>query len=212
MALVGTGGDELVADLEAHVAAGPVEVAAAAQHGEHVEAGLDVELQLGERWTRPPRTRSPTGTRTTTSSESPSAIDRIGWSSSFSSMSHTICWAASPRSSAACDRWSRPAERRGIDAVVAGAQHPELEPVLHLVEAVLEVAHLGGQALVAQHERRVGQADGHLGDVLHLDEHVDGPVEVGQRAVLGRHRGLPVRGRRQLAEARDARRASRAGR
>ncbi len=43
------------------------------------------------------------------------------------------------------------AQRRRVDAVVAGSEHPELEAVLHLVEAVLELAHLGGQALVAQH-------------------------------------------------------------
>ncbi len=49
VALVGPGGDELVAGLEPHVPAGPVEVAAAAQDREHVEAGLDVELQLGQR-------------------------------------------------------------------------------------------------------------------------------------------------------------------
>ena len=97
-------------------------------------------------------------------------------------------------------------ERRGIDAVVARAQHPELQPVLHLVESILELADLGGEALIAQHEGRVGEADRHLGDVLHLDEHVDGPVEVGQRAVLGRHGRLPVRCRRQLPEPRDPRR------
>ena len=66
------------------------------------------------------------------------------------------------------------------------------------------MADLGGEALVAQHERRVGQADGGLGDVLHLDEHVDGAVEVGERAVLGRRRRLPRRRRRQLPQAVDA--------
>ena len=66
------------------------------------------------------------------------------------------------------------------------------------------MADLGGQALVAEHERRVGEADRDLGDVLHLDEHVDGAVEVGERAVLGRHRRLPERRGGQLAEPDDA--------
>ena len=88
----------------------------------------------------------------------------------------------------------------------AGPQHPQLEAVLHLVEAVLQVAHLGGQAQVAQHQRRVGQAHRRLGHVLHLDQHVDRPVEVGERAVLGRRWRLPPGRGRQLAQPGDARR------
>ena len=52
---------------------------------------------------------------------------------------------------------------------------------------------LGGEALVAQHQRRVGEADRHLGDVLHLHQHVDGPVEVGQGRLFRRLRGVPLR-------------------
>ncbi len=100
----------------------------------------------------------------------------------------------------------QPAQRRRVEVLGAGPQHPQLETVLHLVEPVLEVADLGGQALVAEHQRRVGQAHRHLGDVLHLDQHVDGPVEVGQAAVLGRLGRAPVGRRGQLAQPDDARR------
>ena len=58
VALVRTGRDELVAGLEPHVAPGSVQVAAAAAHRQHVEAGLDVELQLGQRGARGLRSRT----------------------------------------------------------------------------------------------------------------------------------------------------------
>ena len=93
-----------------------------------------------------------------------------------------------------------PAQRRRIEVADRGPQHPELEAVLHLVEAVLEVPDLGGEPGVAEHECRVGEADGGLGDVLHLDEDVDGAVEVGEAAVLGRRRWFPPWRRGQFAE------------
>jgi hypothetical protein len=66
------------------------------------------------------------------------------------------------------------------------------------------VAHLGGQPLVAQHEGRPGQADAGHGDVLHLDQHVDGAVEIGHDHLLGRLRRRPQIGSGQLAQAGDA--------
>jgi hypothetical protein len=68
------------------------------------------------------------------------------------------------------------------------------------------MAHLRGQAQVAQYQRRVGQAHGRLGDVLHLDQQVDGPVEVGEAAELGFGRlgRLPPGGGRQLPQPGDA--------
>ena len=147
-----------------------------------------------------------TGTRTTTSSESPSAIDRIGWSSSFSSMSHTICWAASPRSSAACDRCSRPRSGAGSmrSLLARSTQSSRRSFISSRRSSSWRTS--AARPWSRSTEGRVGEADGHLGDVLHLHEHVDGPVEVGQRAVLGRHRRLPERCRRQLAQTGDARR------
>ena len=97
-------------------------------------------------------------------------------------------------------------ERRGVEVLRRGPQHPELQAVLHLVEPVLEVVDLGGQAGVAEDQRRVGEADRRLGDVLHLDQHVDGPVEIGEGAVLRWLGRLPRRRGGQLAEPVDARR------
>ena len=54
------------------------------------------------------------------------------------------------------------AERRQVGLTARGPQHPELESVLHFVEAILELAHLGGQTRIAKHERRVGEPDGDL--------------------------------------------------
>ncbi len=85
------------------------------------------------------------------------------------------------------------AQRRRVEALGRRPQDPELEPFAHLVEPVLEVRHLRGQPGVAQHQRRVCKADRDLGDVLHLDEHVDGAVEV-VRGLLGRLRRRPWRG------------------
>ena len=51
------------------------------------------------------------------------------------------------------------------------------------------MAHLGGEALVSQHQGRVGQADRHLRKVLHLHQHVRSPAKVrgvGADGLLGR--------------------------
>ena len=40
----------------------------------------------------------------------------------------------------------QPSKRRRVDAIAAGAEHPELEAVLHVVEPVLQLTHLGGFA------------------------------------------------------------------
>ncbi len=49
------------------------------------------------------------------------------------------------------------------------------------VAAALERSDLGGQRPVVEQQRRVGEPDGGLRDVLHLDEDVDRPVQLGQR-------------------------------
>ena len=49
VALVGPAGDELVVGPQHHVALRPVDVAAAPAHGQHVEPGVDVELEVGQR-------------------------------------------------------------------------------------------------------------------------------------------------------------------
>ena len=93
---------------------------------------------------------------------------------------------------------------RRIETAAGRPQDPELQVVLHLVQAVLEMAHLGGQAAVGQHERAVRQSDRRLGQVLHLDQHVDRPVQVREVVTLVGPRRLPHRCRSQLPEACDA--------
>ena len=148
---------------------------------------------------------------TTTSSVSPSATASTGCISSSCSTSQTSCWAASPISSDAAAEVQQPAQRRRIDRLRAGAQHPELELLAHLVEPVLELGHFGREALVVEQQRRVREPDGGFGHVLHLDEHVDGAVEVADRRVLLEHRRRDPLGRTgELAQFVDARRARRA--
>ena len=98
----------------------------------------------------------------------------------------------------------QPPQRRRVHAVGSGTQHPELQVVPHLVEALLKVADLGGQPTVSQHQRAVGNADGGLREVLHLDQHVDGTVQVGQHLTLVEARRLPNRGSGQLTQPGDS--------
>ena len=70
------------------------------------------------------------------------------------------------------------------------------------------MAHLGGQHRVAEHQRRVGQPHRDLGQILHLDQHVDRPIEVGEGGGVGflGHGRVPERGAGQLAHPGDANR------
>ena len=120
---------------------------------EQVEAGVVAELRAASPRHRRARCPAAIGYCTNTSSASPSATARTGCISSSSSTSHTSCCAASPTSSDAAPRCSRPAQARRVDGLGAGTQHPELELLAHLVEPVLELAHLGGEALVVQEQR-----------------------------------------------------------
>jgi hypothetical protein len=63
-------------------------------------------------------------------------------------------------------------------------EDPRLELVVEDVAANLERGHLGRQGGVLEQQRRVGQAHRDLGGVLHLDEDVDGPIELGEHGVL----------------------------
>ncbi len=94
-------------------------------------------------------------------------------------------------------------ERRRVQSLGGRTEHPEFEVVLHLVEAFLEMAHLGGQPSVTEHQGAVGQPDGRLRQVLHLDQYVDGPIQIGEGlAVLGSER-LPDRSGGQFAQPGD---------
>ena len=93
------------------------------------------------------------------------------------------------------------AERRRVGPPRPAA--PELESVLHLVEAILELAHLGGQTRIAEHDAE-GEPDGDLGDVLHLDEDIDRPVEIGDERIVGDDRRRPFVGGGEFPQAGDA--------
>ena len=98
----------------------------------------------------------------------------------------------------------QPPERRRVHAVGGGPQHPELQVVPHLVQPLLQVAHLGSQPPVSQDQRAVGHAHGGLREVLHLDQHVHGPVQVCEGfAAVGVGR-FPDRSTGQLAQPGDA--------
>ena len=57
---------------------------------------------------------------------------------------------------------------------------------------------------VAEQQRRVREADRRLGEVLHVDQHVDGAVEVGDRRVFLDGRRAPLRRAGELAHLGDA--------
>ena len=99
----------------------------------------------------------------------------------------------------------QPAEPGRLDLLGRAAQDPQLESFPHLVESVFEVAHLGGEALVVEEQRRVGEADRDLRHVLHLDQHVDRAVEVGDhRGIVVGSRGAPLGRAGELAQLGDA--------
>ena len=202
-ALVGAAGDELVALGQHDMAPGPVDVAAAPADGQHVEAGVDVELQRGE---RRPVGRRPAGDRhphdDVVALAQRDLQDGVDLFALLDEPDHLLGRVAQVLGR--LGEVEQAPQRRGVDVGGRRPQHPQLEPVLHLVEPVLEVAHLGGQAEVGQHERRVGQPDGRLGHVLHLDQDVDRPVEVGEAAVLRRRGRLPAGSGGQLPQAGDA--------
>ena len=114
-----------------------------------------------------------TGTRAITSSVSPSAMPSTGVHLLALSTSHTICLRGVADLLGRGAEVQQAAQRRRLDLLRRPAQHPHLEALAHLVEPVLEAAHLGRQALVVEQQRRVREPDRHLGHVLHLHEHVD---------------------------------------
>ena len=65
------------------------------------------------------------------------------------------------------------------------------------------MADLRRQALVVEQQRGVREADRHLRHVLHLDEHVDRAIEVGDRGVLFDLRWPPLRSAGELAQLAD---------
>ena len=80
-----------------------------------------------------------------------------------------------------------------VEIAARGTEHPQLKVVLHLVEPVLEMTDLGGQPSIGQYQGAVSQAHSHLGQVLHLHQYVDRPVQVGKGYVVFGPGRLPHR-------------------
>src|SRR6266511_2679173 len=202
-AVVGADGDELVARLQANETARPVEVAPGASDGEQVGAGLELELGLaqGPAVERGARRDRHAGDHLVAVAQGQSE-HRVHLFALLDQPHHLLGGVAELLGRAA--EVQQAAERRRIDLLGGAAQHPDLEALAHLVEPVLEVIHLGGEALVVQQQRRVREPDRDLGDVLHLDEHVDGAVEVGDGRVLTDVGRSPLRSAGERAQLGDA--------
>ncbi len=71
------------------------------------------------------------------------------------------------------------------------------------------MAHFRGEALVVEQQRRVREADRDLGHVLHLHQHVDGAVKIGDDGgIVIRSRRSPLWCARELTKLGDAFRGS----
>ena len=191
---------------------GPVEVATAAPDREQVEAGVVADLRAGHDRAVERAAGARSGTARTRRRSRRARPRAPGASPRPASTSHTSCCAASPTSSDAAPRCSSPRSPDGSTVSAAGAQHPELELLAHLVEPVLELASPARRGPDRRSSSaRVREADRGLRHVLHLDQHVDRAVEVGDRGVLldaGR-RATPARPRARAP--RRCPRARRAG-
>ena len=73
-------------------------------------------------------------------------------------------------------------EARGVLHPGGGEQDPALQPVAHLVHIVLDGDHLAGEPRVAVEQGRVREPDGHLGEVLHLDQDIHRAVDLRELA------------------------------
>ena len=163
IALLRTDRDHPVAGLELEARPRPVDPPPAPLHGQDEHPGLGLELELLERPARRPATRPRPSSRRATSSVSSSAIWMTGCSSSPCSTSHVMSRAASKIISPAYASRSSPRSSSVLRASGRRLQHPGLQLVVQDVRPRLERRHLGGQRRVLEQQRRVGQADRHLG-------------------------------------------------
>src|SRR5918997_4136170 len=67
-------------------------------------------------------------------------------------------------------------------------QDPALQPVAHLVHLILDGDHLASEPRAAVEQGRVREPDGHLGEVLHLDQEVHCAIDL--RELTGSRLGL----------------------
>ena len=134
------------------------------------------------------------------SSVSSSAIWTTGCSGSPCSTYHVMSRAASQTYSLALAKAEEASELVGVARLRRRAQHPGLELVVQLIAARLERADLGGERAVVEQQRRVGEADRRLRQVLHLHQDVDGTIELREQRAC----------RRRVPRASAARRRARA--
>ena len=194
--------DHPVAGLEDERAARPVDPPSA-------RAGRRGRTSRSPSRTRAPSARGPSAGEPASrrSRRVSSSLERdaatTGWSGSPCSTYQVMSRAASKIDSLAFARRRSPRSSSGFAGLGRRAEDPRLELVLQDVAPGLERADLGRERAVVEQQRRVREAHGRLGQVLHLDEDVDRPVELGERrrVVFG---GFGAAGRAgELAEERS---------
>src|SRR3712207_3905 len=90
----------------------------------------------------------------------------------------------------------------GVFHAGGGEQDPAFESVAHLVHLVLDRDDLASEPGVVVEEGGVREAHGYLGEVLHLDQDVYSPLELGELAPVLRRDGLERPGAGELTDLR----------
>src|SRR5919107_1350513 len=204
-ALMGARNEQRVAALQPVGVAGPVGPASAPVHGEGVHPGLGLDLEGVKRL----------------------AVGRGAWG--YGELEDDFVRLADGRGEhrmdllaflddpdhlhgAVCDglrgggEVKEAPEARGVINTGGGEKDPTLQPVAHLVHLVFDSDHLAGEPRIVVEQGRVREPDGHLGEVLHLDQDVHRAVDLRELAGgrLGL-RGVPERtGAGELPDLGDA--------
>jgi hypothetical protein len=188
--------------LEGAAAPWPVDPAFVPLDGEDLHPGLGVQLQLAE---GPPLDPAPGGDDRLGDDlvrlGQRGGDDRVGWPLVLDDAGHRLSGVDDALGGRG--EVDQPPQLLGVLELGGRPQHPALELVVELVGLVLEDRDLGRQRQVAQEDRRVREADGHLGGVLELDDEVHRPVEVGQLGALRRRLELARRPAGELADGVD---------
>ena len=199
LALLGADGDQTVPGAQHERRPGAVDPPGASLDGEHEHAGLGLDPEVLERASVRRRARL-TIVSALVSSVSSSAICTTGCSGSPCSTYQVMSRAASQIDSEALASRIRPRSSSTLRASGAARSTQDSSSSCEPVAPRLERSDLGRERAVVEQDRGVREADGRLGQVLHLDEDVDRAVELRQRrgVVLGcrgeRRARRPARG------------------